>query len=339
MTLAPGARLGRYEIRSLLGAGGMGEVYLAFDHDLERSVAVKILPEESGGDRIRRFMQEAKATSALHHPNVAHVYEIGAHDRLHFIAMEYIEGDTLRARLSRGRMPVDAVLDLATQIAAAIAAAHKAGIVHRDLKPENVIITADGYAKVLDFGLAKLREIRGEDAATLVKTNPGVAMGTIAYMAPEQLVGGDVTPAADVFSLGVVFYEMLAGRRPFEGGTTSEVVTPILSKAPPPLQGLRADAPPKLEALVRKALAKNVDERYRDAGEMHEQLRLMSREGIVITPSVRRSRGVTLAVALVAAVIAIAGAGWWKLEQARARRDALLKIDAAESLVSQHKLA
>src|SRR5581483_10142723 len=150
---------------------------------------------------------------------------------------------------------------------------------------------------------------------------------------------GDVTPAADVFSLGVVFYEMLAGRRPFEGGTTSEVVTAILSKAPPPLHGLRADAPPKLEALVRKALAKNVDERYRDAGEMHEQLRLMSREGIVITPSVRRSRGVTLAVALVAAVIAIAGAGWWKLEQARARRDALLKIDAAESLVSQHKLA
>jgi len=194
MNLAPGTRLGRYEVRSLLGSGGMGEVYLAYDHDLERDIAIKVLRDGSGEstDRLRRFMQEAKATSALHHPNVAHVYEIGLHGDLHFIAMEFIEGETLRSHLARGKMPVDEVFDIATQIAGAIGAAHKVGIVHRDIKPENVIVTPDGYAKVLDFGLAKLREIRGDDAATLLKTNRGVAMGTIAYMAPEQLVGGDV---------------------------------------------------------------------------------------------------------------------------------------------------
>src|SRR5438445_2498676 len=283
MNLAPGTRLGRYEVRSLLGAGGMGEVYLAFDHDLEREIAIKVLRDGSGGssDRLRRFMQEAKATSALHHPNVAHVYEIGVHGDVHFIAMEFIEGETLRARLARDQMPIDEILDIATQIAGAIGAAHKAGIVHRDIKPENVVITADGYAKVLDFGLAKLREIRGEDAATLLKTNPGIAMGTIAYMAPEQLVGGEVSPAADVFSLGIVQYEMLAGRRPFEGATTSEVVSAILSKAPHPVHDLRPDVPPKLDAMVKKALSKNIDERQRDASEMHEQLRLISREGMV----------------------------------------------------------
>src|SRR5438128_9263646 len=267
MHLAPGTRLGRYEVRSLLGAGGMGEVYLAFDHDLEREIAIKVLRDGSGGssDRLRRFMQEAKATSALHHPNIAHVYEIGVHDDVHFIAMEFIEGETLRARLARGPMPIDEIIDIATQISGAIGAAHKAGIVHRDIKPENVVITPDGYAKVLDFGLAKLREIRGEDASTLLKTTPGVAMGTISYMAPEQLDGRDITPAADVFSLGIVLYEMAAGHRPFEGATTGEVVSSILTKAPRPVHDVRPDIPPKLEAVIEKSLAKKEGQRYRHA--------------------------------------------------------------------------
>src|SRR5207249_4497960 len=227
MHLSPGTRLGRYEVRSLLGAGGMGEVYVAYDHDLEREVAVKVLRDGAteGGDRGRRFIQEAKAASALHHPNVAHVYEIGTHDDLRFIAMELLSGETLQTRLGSGPMAIDDVLEIGTQIASALAAAHKAGIVHRDIKPENVMITPDGYAKVLDFGLAKLREIRGDDVATLLKTTPGVAMGTIGYMSPEQLVGTDVTPAADVFSFGVVLYEMVAGRKPFEAATNTEVVS------------------------------------------------------------------------------------------------------------------
>ena len=238
MSLSPGTRLGRFEVRSLLGSGGMGEVYLAYDHDLEREVAVKVLRDTSDP---RRFVQEAKAASGLHHPNVAHVYEIGSHDNFRFIAMELVRGETLRERLSRGPMPVADAIEIAMQIAAALGAAHHAGIVHRDIKPENVIITPDGYVKVLDFGLAKLREIRGDDAATLLKTSPGVAMGTIGYMAPEQLVGSDVTPAADVFSLGVVMYEMVAGRRPFDGLTSTEIVQAILDEACAAVAGFAAE--------------------------------------------------------------------------------------------------
>jgi serine/threonine protein kinase len=291
-------RLGRYEVRALLGAGGMGEVYLAFDHDLEREVAIKVLRDGSSetGQHLRRFMQEAKADSGFHHPNVAHVYEIGSHDDLRFIAMEMVEGETLRARLERGPMAIDDALDIAIQVAAGVGAAHKAGIVHRDIKPENVIITPDGYAKVLDFGLAKLRELGGEDAATLLKTTPGVAMGTLGYMAPEQLVGGNVMPAADVFSLGVVLYEMVAGRRPFDGTTSTDIVSAILSKSPPLLHELRPDVPPKLQAVIAKSLAKSADERYRDAGELHEQLRMISRERVVAASVPRKSGGVAAAL-------------------------------------------
>src|SRR5439155_27162573 len=173
---------------------------------------------------------------------------------LRFIAMEIVEGETLRDRVARGPLAIDDALAIGLQIASALAAAHKAGIVHRDIKPENVMITPDGYAKVLDFGLAKLREIRGDDVATLLKTTPGVAMGTIGYMAPEQLVGTDVTPAADVFSFGVVLYEMVAGRKPFEAATNTEVVSAILTKPPRALHEVRPDVPPKLEALIAKAL-------------------------------------------------------------------------------------
>jgi formylglycine-generating enzyme required for sulfatase activity/dienelactone hydrolase/predicted Ser/Thr protein kinase len=342
MNLVPGTRLGRYEVRALLGTGGMGEVYLAYDRDLEREIAIKVLRDGSGesGDRLRRFEQEAKAASGLHHPNIAHVYEIGSQDNLRFIAMELVQGETLRERLGRGPMPVADVLDLGTQIAAAMSAAHKSGVIHRDIKPENVIIMSDGYAKVLDFGLAKLREIRADDAATLLKTKPGVAMGTISYMAPEQLVGADVTPAADVFSLGVVLYEMLAGHRPFEGATTTEVVSAILSKAPRPLHEVRTDLPPKLETVIGRALAKNVEERYRDASEMYEQLRLISRQGVVVAPVGKsRHRAAAVLIALAVVMIGAIAAGVWKWNQTKRRREAVGMIETAERMVSERKLA
>jgi eukaryotic-like serine/threonine-protein kinase len=326
MTLTPGTRLGRFEVRSLLGAGGMGEVYLAYDHDLEREVAVKVL---SGTSDPRRFVQEAKAASGLHHPNVAHVYEIGSQDDMRFIAMELVRGETLRDRLSRGAMKVDDAIDISMQIAAALGAAHHAGIVHRDIKPENVIITPDGYVKVLDFGLAKLREMRGEDAATILKTSPGIAMGTIGYMAPEQLLGADVTPAADVFSLGVVMYEMVAGQRPFDDAQA------ILTKPFAPLR----DVPPKLSLVIEKALSKDVAARYASASEVHEALRAISRETPVLVPSKKRTfqsggfAAAVLGVLVVAAVVA------WTVVRSHRRTDALRGVAVAESFVKERRLA
>src|ERR1700737_2296711 len=249
MNLTAGTYLGRYEIRLLLGAGGMGEVWAAYDHDLERDVAIKIIRDGVGD--VHRFVQEAKAASALNHPNVATVYEIGSHGELRFIAMEMVPGETLRDRLARGPLPTEDLLEIALQITSALAAAHNAGIIHRDIKPENVIIRPDGYAKVLDFGLAKLREARG--SGTVVKTATGVAMGTVGYMAPEQFSGGNVTAAADVFSLGVVLYEMVNGHRPGDG--------------------TRRHTIPKLDAIITKSLAKDPGERFPSAVELHEEVR------------------------------------------------------------------
>jgi formylglycine-generating enzyme required for sulfatase activity/dienelactone hydrolase len=319
MNLAPGTRFGRYEVRSLLGAGGMGEVYLAYDHDLEREVAIKVLRYGASetSDRVRRFIQEAKAASALNHPNVAHVYEIGSHDNLRFMAMEIVEGETLRARLGLGPLPIDDALAIGLQIAAALAAAHKAGIVHRDVKPENVIIRPDGYAKVLDFGLAKLREPRGQDAATVLKTAEGVAMGTLGYMAPEQISGGDITPAADVFSLGVVLYEMVSGHRPVEGAS--------------PLH----DVPPKLEAVIAKALSKNAQDRYPSAAELHDELRQISRETAARPVPKPPPKRWPIAAALVILVLA---AGAWMLVRAKRRASAAQRIATAQRLVEERKL-
>ncbi|HUP35211.1 MAG TPA: protein kinase [Candidatus Limnocylindria bacterium] len=317
----------------------MGEVYLARDHDLDRDVAVKVLRNGEGSDRLRRFVQEARAASGLHHPNVAHVYEIGSQDDLRFIAMEFVEGETLRQRMAKGPLPLEEVLEIGMQVAAALAAAHKQGIIHRDIKPENVIITSDGYAKVLDFGLAKLREIRGDDAATLVKTSPGVAMGTLAYMAPEQIVGGEVTPAADLFSLGVVLYEMLAGRRPFEGATTTEVVQAVMTRTPAVLHELRRDIPPKLEAVIDRALAKDAAQRWSEGAEVHEELKSISRSGAVeVRWQPVRSRAGRWTAAALAAIVVVA-AGVWMYARTERRRDALRLVDRAESLIKERRLA
>ena len=288
MTIAIGTRLGRYEIRSPLGAGGMGEVYLAQDTNLDRKVALKVLPADVAADRHRmsRFVQEAKAASALNHPDIITIYEIEQIDSVLFIATEFIDGVTLRDRLRNASMKLGEALDVATQIASALAAAHTAGIVHRDVKPENVMLRRDGIVKVLDFGLAKLTAHAVEasaatEAATpgLINTEPGMVMGTAIYMSPEQARGIDVDARTDIFSLGVVIYEMLAGRLPFQGSNTNEILASILGdNDPPPLARYSTEVPVELERIVSKALRKDRDERYQTIKDLLLDLQSLKQE-------------------------------------------------------------
>src|SRR5216683_2895711 len=257
MTISAGTKLGRYEIRSHLAAGGMGEVYLAQDTKLDRKVALKILPGTAAADRGRmnRFVQEAKAASALNHPNILTIYEIEQIDSMNFIATEFIDGETLRQRMRDAPLKLAEMLEIAIQTVSALVAAHAAGIIHRDIKPENVMLRRDGIAKVLDFGLAKLTERLPSDSVdpealtrAAIKTDPGVVMGTAIYMSPEQARGISVDARTDIFSLGIVLYEMVAGRLPFEGATSSEVVASILGeKETQPLARYSREVPAELE--------------------------------------------------------------------------------------------
>src|SRR5437762_8381610 len=306
MTLDAGTKLGRYGIRSQIGEGGMGEVYLAQDTKLDRKVALKILPAEvaAHSDRMKRFVQEAKAASALNHPNIITIYEIDETASGHFIATEFIEGETLREREQKP-LQLGESLDIATQIASALAAAHAAGIVHRDIKPENVMLRHDGIVKVLDFGLAKLSEppavaggpVVDTEAPTRanVKTDPGVVMGTAIYMSPEQARGLPVDSRTDIFSLGVVIYEMLAGRLPFEGSNNNEILASILSdKGPSPLARYSREIPSELERIVSKALRKAREKRYQttkdlllDLQSLKQQLDFEARLDHSIPPETR----------------------------------------------------
>ncbi|HVS82216.1 MAG TPA: protein kinase [Pyrinomonadaceae bacterium] len=288
MTIPVGTKLGRYEIRSKLGAGGMGEVYLAQDSKLDRKVALKILPAEVAvhQDRMRRFVQEAKAASALNHPNIITIYEIEQIDSVNFIATEFIDGETLRQRMRFAPTKLSEVLKVAIQSASALTAAHAANIIHRDIKPENVMLRRDGIVKVLDFGLAKLTEQSvttsiDTEASTraLINTEPGMVMGTAIYMSPEQARGLDLDARTDIFSLGVVLYEMVAGCLPFEGSTSSEVLAAILSeKEPQPLARYSREVPAELERIVSKALRKNRDERYQTIKDMLLDLESLKQE-------------------------------------------------------------
>lgn len=286
-----GTKLGRYEIHSKIGEGGMGEVYLAQDPQLRRQVALKVLPQEvvANQDRMRRFEQEARAASSLNHPNIITIYEIGEVDNRHFIATEFIEGETLRQRLlattvaggaiNRGvsRLQLSEVLNIAEQIASALVAAHAAGIVHRDIKPENIMLRRDGILKVLDFGLAKLTEAREagpeEPTRPFVKTGEGIVVGTVAYMSPEQARGLPVDARTDLWSLGVVLYEMIAGAPPFKGETDSDAIVSILEREPRSLSTLVPDTFEALDWIVTKALTKNRDERYQTARELLSDIR------------------------------------------------------------------
>ncbi|MFN6964509.1 MAG: protein kinase domain-containing protein [Pyrinomonadaceae bacterium] len=286
MTASEKGSFGHYQIRSLIGSGGMGEVYLADDTRLGRKVAIKFLNEKYSKDEdlLSRFIQEAKAASALNHPNLITVYEIGEHDGSHYMAAEYIDGQTLRERM-KTRLTFDDALSIAVQTAEALSAAHQAGIVHRDIKPENIMVRPDGYVKVLDFGLAKLSEIADsggeEETRKLVKTNPGVVMGTVSYMSPEQARGKSTDARSDVFSFGVVLYEMLTGKTPFNGETMTDTLSSIISTEPQPLTSLAPHLPRELQRIVQKTLKKKRDQRYQstrdllvDLKELRDELRL-----------------------------------------------------------------
>src|SRR5262245_28142192 len=298
-----GRQVGHYRILSLLGAGGMGEVYLAEDARLRRKVALKLLPPEFTQDRerLRRFEQEARAASALNHPNIVTIFEIGEVEGIHFIATEYIDGQTLRQRMLSAPVKLSESLDAAMQVASALVAAHEAGIVHRDIKPENVMLRPDGYIKVLDFGLAKLIAPHAAGHATIagstgstkwqINTDPGKLMGTARYMSPEQIRGRDVDGRSDIFSLGVVLYEMVAGRPPFEGTTAVEVIAAILNQEPPPLARYSQEAPAELERMVSKALAKDREERYQVVKDLLIDLKSLRLELEIKAKSKRASPG------------------------------------------------
>jgi serine/threonine-protein kinase len=272
-----GTLLGHYEVIEKIGAGGMGEVYLAQDTTLGRKVALKLLPSffTQDPERLRRFQQEARIASALNHPNILTIHEIGHVNSSHYIATEFIEGETLRERMTHGPLKITEALDIAIQVAGALSTAHEAGIIHRDIKPENIMLRQDGIVKVLDFGLVKLIERPAVDteASTMVNTGEGIVMGTAQYMSPEQARGLSVDPRTDIWSLGCVIYEMLAGRAPFSGPTASDVIVSILEKEAPPIARYGVDLPSELEWLIKKALRKERDERYQTSKELLSDLR------------------------------------------------------------------
>jgi len=307
MPIAKSTRLGPYEVISPLGSGGMGEVYLAEDSRLHRKLALKILPADLASDRNRmsRFNQEAMAAAALNHPHIAHIYEIGEAGGVNFIAMEYIDGDTLRHRINEG-MKLLEILEIASQASSALVAAHGAGIIHRDIKPENIMIRRDGYIKLLDFGLAKLSEPEGKttdsDAPTkaMVNTGAGTVMGTANYMSPEQAKGIQIDARTDLWSLGAVLYEMVTGHIPFRGETSAESISLILQKEPAPLSRFAREVPAELERIVTKALTKDREERYQTAKDMLIDLRNLKRKLEVdaeiertVAPELRHSASTT----------------------------------------------
>ena len=284
LDLKSGQTVGSYSIVSFVSQGGMGQVYLAKDTRLNRRVALKLLPASftKEVERFRRFEQEARAASALNHPNILTIYEICEVESALMIASEFVEGETLRKRISSGALSIADALNVAIQIADALSAAHKAGIIHRDIKPENVMIRPDGYVKVLDFGLAKLSEPSHDgtftEAPTQVRTGTGVVLGTIGYMSPEQARGHVVDARSDIFNMGTVIYEMIAGRSPFPGETASDVFAAILKSEPLPLSDVAPDVPPELNSIVRKALQKDRDQRYQKINELLADLKSVKEE-------------------------------------------------------------
>jgi len=289
MSLTAGTILGQYEIRSPLGAGGMGEVYRAHDTRLDRDVAIKVLPEylTTDPERLRRFEQEARATAALNHPNILAVYQMATDNGISYLVEEMLEGETLRERLRRGPIPLRKAIDYAVQIAHGLAAAHDRGIVHRDLKPENLFITKDGRVKILDFGLAKLgaaKDASGQEATLTEQTNPGTVMGTAGYMSPEQVRGKTVDHRTDIFAFGTILYEMVTGKQPFRKATSAETMAAILNEEPSSVSQLTPATPPGLERVVHRCLEKNPEQRFQSASDLAFALEALS-DSATTTPS------------------------------------------------------
>jgi serine/threonine protein kinase/sugar lactone lactonase YvrE len=313
VSLSSGSRLGPYEIVSPIGAGGMGEVYRAKDPRLGREVAVKVLPASFSRDtdRIRRFEQEAKAAGLLNHPNITAVYDIGTVEGSLYVVTELLEGETLRSRLAGGALVVRRALDYARQIAAGLAAAHEKGIVHRDLKPENLFVTKDGRVKILDFGLAKLTQ--PEEAGpqtnlpTATGTEPGVVLGTLGYMSPEQVRGRPADARSDIFSFGAILYELLSGRRAFQGETTADTMSAILREEPPDLSATNRNVSPGLERIMRHCLEKNPEERFHSAHDLAFDLEALSGVSAPPTAVALRPRRLSVSLLLMSAGLLVAG--------------------------------
>src|SRR5450755_4322826 len=328
MNLTCGTKLGPYEIVSLLGAGGMGEVYRARDSRLRRDVAIKVLPRELSldADRMRRFEQEALATAALNHPNILAVFDIGTSEGSPYVVSELLEGETLRERLRSGALPTRKALDYALQIAHGLAAAHEKGIIHRDLKPDNLFVTKDGRLKILDFGLAKLTQPdtsahTSMATVTHAATEAGLVMGTAGYMSPEQVRGMALDPRSDIFSFGAILYEMLSGKRAFHGDTPADTMSAILKEEPAELSETNRNVSPALERIVHHCLEKNPESRFHSASDIAFDLEHLSAlsgssariasAGVATAETGSKSRlwmafGAGLAIAF--AVYAI---GWW----------------------------
>src|SRR5271154_154999 len=274
MNLTPGTKFGPYEMVTLLGAGGMGEVYRARDSRLKRDVAIKVLPQALSldADRLRRLEQEALATAALNHPNILAVFDIGTSEGSPYVVSELLEGETLRDRLRGGPIPLRKALDYGLQIAHGLAAAHEKGIIHRDLKPENLFTTKDGRIKILDFGLAKLTQTEPGVHTSLPTlthaTEAGVVMGTAAYMSPEQVRGIAVDARSDIFSFGAILYEMLSGKQAFHRGTAADTMSAILREDPPELNETNRNVSPALERMVQHCLEKNPEQRFHSASDI-----------------------------------------------------------------------
>jgi serine/threonine protein kinase len=320
MPLFSGTRLGPYEVLSLLGAGGMGEVYRARDSQLARDVAIKVLANlTSDPERLRRFEQEARAAAALNHPNIIAVYQLGTHEGVPYLVSELLEGEPLREQIKRSRLSVRKAIDYGAQIARGLAAAHEKGIVHRDLKPENLFVSRDGRVKILDFGLAKLTQPRESSkfgASTLTEgTEPGLVLGTVGYMSPEQVRGGRVDHHTDIFAFGAILYEMLAGNRAFQKPTSAETMAAILNADPPAISQVLPNAPLALQRVVHRCLEKKPEARFQSASDLAFALEALSDSGVVSDtgsgPLQNSRTRVGWIVGPSIALLAVALIAWW----------------------------